>query len=265
MTFRCKPSRSRTRSCGSQHVDLVGLGCPFAPLAARHDADEIFKGMGLFPQFRIGGSATPLRQMLYPRRSGERESAPGVLYLQGEFLVMPQHVLHPIVTAGMPFLQISRVKRLGHVESPFELQPSFRQRDYGEPRDAEPHFRQRAGVVGIDDVTRAQFRVQHRIVSFFASYAQFQAAVSHLGIELLDVGVLITGCSHDSLRTRTPTEMLPKVLPVEHARPEVTVVRIKGDNPIPVARHPKGGMFASGHTPRRFRAIGGRVIFRLGI
>ena len=53
----------------SEDIDLIGKGGVASTFCSQHDSDEIFDGMWLFSNLRVGRCSSPLDDMLYAQRS----------------------------------------------------------------------------------------------------------------------------------------------------------------------------------------------------
>ena len=53
----------------SEDIDLIGKGGIASTFCSQHDSDEVFDGMWLFSNLRVGRCSSPLDDMLYAQRS----------------------------------------------------------------------------------------------------------------------------------------------------------------------------------------------------
>ena len=204
---------------------------------------------------RVCRRAAPLGNVLNANDSREREVAARVFYLEEERLVVPKDVLHPRIIVAVPILKIAGVKRTAHAEVAFELQPAFGERDGGKARDANVHFRDGPRVVGINHIAATERGVDQRLVPFLASEAHFEAFIAQFGVQLVNIGVLVSRDGGHHVDARAPAEPFPEMLLVENAGAEVRVIGLERDDAIAVARHPERRVVARRRTSHDFSPV----------
>ena len=239
----------------AEDVDLVRQRRVSPAFAPRDDAQEVFEGVRLLADFGVCRRASPLGNVLNANDSREREAAARVFYLEEERLVVPKDVLHPRIIVAVPILKITRVKRTAHAEVAFELQPAFGERDGGKARNANVHFRNGPRVVGINHIAATERGVDQRLVPFLAPEAHFEALIAQFGVQLVNIGVLVSRDGGHHVDARAPAEPFPEMLLVENAGAEVRVVGLERDDAIAVARHPKGRIVARRRTSHDFSPV----------